>query len=279
MIFDCHTHLAASGDIGGDFLGDAKRAWGPDYEMDCRVERHRKAMEQCDGAIVLALDAPEVGYNVSNEFVASYVASDPQRLFGFASVDPNRPSPEKILEQAVREYGLVGLKLAPIYQCFDPLDKKCYPLYSKAQELGIPILWHQGTSYVKKGPLENCNPVLLDPIARAFPDLKMVVAHLGHPWFGEAVSLVRKHPNVFADVSALGSRPWQMYNAILCAVEYGIGEKLLFGTDFPFCDCNQTIEALRNVNAVTKGTALPRIPEQLIEEVIHRDTPGVLGIA
>ena len=62
-------------------------------------------------------------------------------------------------------------------------------------------------------------------------------------------------------------------------MEYGIGEKLLFGTDFPFCDCNQTIEALRNVNAVTKGTALPRIPEQLIEEVIHRDTPGVLGIA
>lgn len=278
MIFDCHTHLAKAGDIGGDFLGDAKRAWGDSYEMVCGVAEHEKAMEQCDGAIVLALDAPKVGYRVTNKFVAEYVATNPGRLFGFASVDPNRPSPERILEQVVKEYGLVGLKLAPIYQCFDPLDKMCYPLYAKAQELGIPILWHQGTSYVEKGPLESCNPVLLDPIARAFPDLKMVVAHLGHPWFNEAVCLVRKHRNVFADVSALGTRPWQMYNAMLCAVEYGIGSKLLFGTDFPFCDCNQTIAAMRSINAPVEGTALPRVPEQLIEDIIHRNTPALLGI-
>jgi predicted TIM-barrel fold metal-dependent hydrolase len=278
MIFDCHTHLARDGDIGGDFLADARRAWGTDYQMACSAEDHRKEMEQCDGAIVLALDAAEAGFYVSNEYVAEYVAADPGRLFGFASVNPNRPSPERLLEGAKGEYKLVGLKLAPVYQFFDPLDKKCYPLYSKAQELDMPILWHQGTSYIRMGPLELCNPVLLDPVARAFPNLKMVIAHLGHPWYAEAVSVVRKHPNVYADVSALCTRPWQMYNAILCAVEYNVGDKLLFGTDFPFSDCNQTVQALRNINTLTEGTALPRIPETLIEAIIHRNTPEILGI-
>lgn len=279
MIFDCHTHLAREADIGGDFLADAKRAWGPDYRMACSVDEHQKAMQQCDGAIVLALDAEEAGYYVPNQFVAEYVAACPSRLFGFASVNPSRPDPGHILEQAKREYGLVGLKLAPIYQFFDPLDQKCFPLYAKAQELGMPILWHQGTSYTRMGPLELCNPVLLDPVARAFPELKMVIAHLGHPWYSEAVCVVRKHPNVYADVSALGTRPWQMYNALLCAVEYGIEDKLLFGTDFPFFDCNQTIRALREVNSILEGTALPRISPQLIEDIIHRNTPEILGIA
>lgn len=278
MIFDCHTHLARETDIGGDFLADARHAWGPDYRMACSADEHAEAMKQCDGAIVLALDAEPAGYYVSNEFVAEYVRRDPARLFGFASVNPNRPSPERILEAAKREYGLHGLKLAPIYQYFEPDNPKYYPLYSKAQELGMPILWHQGTSYLRMGPLEWCNPVLLDPVARAFPDLKMVIAHLGHPWYSEAVCVVRKHHNVYADVSALGTRPWQMYSAVLCAVEYGIQEKLLFGTDFPFFDCNHTIEALRNINSVVEGTNMPRIPEELIEQIIHRNTPEILGI-
>ena len=279
MIFDCHTHFARETDISGAFLNDARRVWGQDYRMACNEQEHAAAMEQCDGAIVLAVDAQEAGYYVSNDYVAEYVSRNPNKLYGFASVNPNRPSPGRLLEEARHMYGLKGLKLAPIYQFFDPTDSKCYPLYAKAQELRMPIMWHQGTSYLQAGPLELCNPVLLDPIARAFPDLKMVIAHLGHPWYGEAVSVIRKHPNVYADVSALGTRPWQMYNAMLCAVEYGVADKLLFGTDFPFFDCNKTIAALRNVNALVKGTNMPRVPEELIEAIIHRNTPEVLEIA
>lgn len=278
MIFDCHTHFGRETDIGGAFLGDAQKAWGKDFRMACGEAEHEAAIEQCDGAIVLALDAQEAGYYVPNECVAEYVGRHPGKLYGFASVNPNRPNSERLLEEARRTYGLRGLKLAPIYQFFNPTDSKCYPLYAKAQELGMPIMWHQGTSYLHQGPLEVCNPVLLDPIARSFPDLKMIVAHLGHPWYSETVSLVRKHPNVFADISALGMRPWQMYNALVCAMEYGILEKLFFGTDFPFFNCFQTLAALRNVNAVAEGTNMPRIPEKAIEDIIHRNTPEILDI-
>ncbi|MFK7693176.1 amidohydrolase family protein [Paenibacillus sp. HJGM_3] len=278
LLFDCHTHLVEPHHISGHFLADAKKAWGESFRLSSTPEEHRKANEGCTGAIVLALDAPAVGFNVPNEWVAQYTAENPTRLFGFASVDPNRDSPERLLEAAVKELHLKGLKLAPIYQDFHPLDRICYPLYAKAQELKLPIMWHQGTSFVHKGPLEKSRPVYLDPVARSFPDLKMIIAHMGHPWMGETISVVRKNPNVFTDISALASRPWQMYNALVEAVEYGIEDKLLFGTDFPFFTVERTVESLRNINLAVDGTNLPRVPERVIEKILHKNTPELLGL-
>jgi len=279
MVFDCHTHLADPSHLGGDFIGNAQRAWGKGYQMNCTPEAHTQATKECCGAIILAVDAEEIGFCVPNTYVAEYVKQNPTRFFGFASVNPNRKGSHRILEEAYRDLGLRGLKVAPIYQMFDPLSNMCYPLYAKAEELGMPMMWHQGTSYVQYGPLELSNPVILDKIARSFPDLKMIIAHMGHPWILETLCVVRKQPNVYTDISALCTRPWQLYNAMVYAMEYGVTDKLLFGTDFPFFDCNTTMEALRKVNEIVEGSKLPRISEKVIEGIIHRDTPGILGLA
>lgn len=278
MIFDCHTHLFGPGHVGGSFLSDARRAWGDDYELIVTPDTHWEAYGQRDGAIVLAFDCPATGVVVPNEYVAAYVNDHRSSLFGFASVNPHDPDAPDQLAYAIRELGLVGLKLAPIYQNFYPDQQQYYPLYAKANELNIPILWHQGTSFVSEGFLDASRPAMLDPIARTFPDLKMVIAHLGHPWHGECVSVIRKNPNVYADLSALGSRPWQLYNAMMNVTEYKVPNKVLFGTDFPFSTIQQTIDSLRNINVLTEGTKLPRIPEADVEAIIHRNTPEILGL-
>ncbi len=278
MIIDCHTHLAYPEHIGGEFLSGAKNAWGDSFSLHATPEEHEEACKECDAAIILPIDAVEIGYKTPNEFIAEYAKRNPSKYFGFASVNPNRIDAVKILEHDIREYGLKGLKLGPIYQRFNPMDAMVYPLYAKANELKIPIMWHQATSYVPSGPLEYCNPVLLDPIARSFPDLKMVIAHLGHPWTAETACVVRKHKNVFADMSALGTRPWQMYNAMVSALEYGIQDKIIFGTDFPFFTVNKTIEAFRNINKIVEGTKLPLVPEKVIEDIIHRNTLEILDL-
>ena len=279
MLIDCHTHLANPEHIGGEFLLGAQRAWGEQCHLEATPEMHSEASKACDATIILPIDAEEMGYCTPNEFVAEYARKDPQRRIGFASVNPNRPNADKILKKAIQELGLKGLKLAPIYQNFNPTDPMVYPLYAMANQLKIPIMWHQGTSYVQSGPLEYSNAVLLDPVARHFPDLKMIVAHLGHPWFAETACLVRKHPNVYTDMSALSTRPWQMYNAMITALEYGIQDKIFFGTDYPFFTVEATLEAFRNINKVVDGTNLPRVPENVIEEIIHRNTLEILGLA
>lgn len=278
MIFDCHTHLFGPGQVGGATLAAVKRAWGDAAEMTALPEHHWECIKDCDGAIVLAFDAEATGIAVPNDYVADYVAGHPGKLFGFASVDPNKPDAAGLLEAAVREFKLCGLKLGPIYQNFYPDRSEHFPLYAKADELGIPILWHQGTSFVPEGFLDASRPAMLDPIARAFPRLKMIIAHMGHPWIGECIAVVRKNPAMFMDISALASRPWQFYNAMAAAVEYGVSDKILFGSDFPFFTTRQTIDAFRNINAVVAGTNLPRIPEQVIDDIVGRNTPELLEL-
>src|SRR4029434_8222171 len=104
------------------------------------------------------------------------------------------------------------------------------------------------------------------------PYVKLILAHLGHPYEGECVVVIRKHPNVFADISALHYRPFQFYHSLMLVQEYGVWNKLLFGSDYPFTTVNATLRDLRQMNAMLQGTALPRIQEDRIEEMIHRDS-------
>jgi len=279
MIFDSHTHLFGPQHIGGAMKAAAKRAWGENCDIIATPEQHLANIGGFDGGIVLAMDAAATGIVVPNDYVAEYVGKHPTRLFGFASVDPNKENAAGLLEQAIKEYKLSGLKLGPIYQNFYPDSKAHYPLYAKADELKLPILWHQGTSFVPEGYLDASRPAALDPIARTFPNLKMIIAHMGHPWIGECISVVRKHPNLYMDISALGSRPWQFYNAMVLAMEYGVLDKILFGSDYPFFTTQMTLDSFRNINALVEGSKMPHIPEKAIESIIHRNTPELLGLA
>ena len=115
-------------------------------------------------------------------------------------------------------------------------------------------------------------------VAIRHPDVKLILAHLGHPYEGECVVVIRKHPNVFADISALHYRPFQFYHSLMLVQEYGVWDKLLFGTDYPFTTVNATLDGLRSLNTMLDGTALPRLNEEKIEAMIARDTLTLLGI-
>jgi predicted TIM-barrel fold metal-dependent hydrolase len=115
-------------------------------------------------------------------------------------------------------------------------------------------------------------------VAVKYPDLKLILAHLGHPYEGECVVTIRKHPNVYADVSALHYRPFQLYQSLMLVQEYGVWNKLLFGTDFPFTTVNDSADGIRHLNDMLEGTALPRLDLDEIESMIHRDALNLLGI-
>ena len=107
----------------------------------------------------------------------------------------------------------------------------------------------------------------------------MILAHLSHPWEAECIAVLGELPNVYADISALHYRPWQLYNALMLVQEYGVYHKLLFGSDYPFTTIDESIDALFGLNKMLDGTALPRLDEKKIDEVIHRDTLAILELA
>ena len=175
-----------------------------------------------DRAVVLAFNAPAAGYVVPNDYVAAYVARDPARLIGFGAVDPSSPTAIDELERMQSDLGLVGCKLGPIYQNVDPLGPDFLRVCEALERLELPMLIHQGTTFARSGSLLLARPILLDEIALRYPKLKIVIAHVGHPWFDEAIAVVRRHPHVYADISGLVTRRWLLYQALVSAIEYRV---------------------------------------------------------
>ena len=277
MIVDIHTHVwECPCHIGEQFASDARAVGGGEIAVD--LDKHWQAMQPVDRAIVLGFRARHVGVLVPNEYVAGYVKQHPEKLIGFCSVDPHDDDALEQLDHAVNTLGLRGLKLGPIYQNMHACDTRMKRLFQRAEEMQIPVLIHQGTTFCTNVSLEIANPLQLQPIALEFPRLRLIIAHMGHPWIAETLVLIRKNRNFFTDISALQYRPWQFYNALVTAMEYGVLDRLFFGSDYPFTTPAATIDALRNINRMVEGTNLPRLPIEKMEEMIHRDSLKLVGI-
>lgn len=278
-MIDCHTHVMLYPDhISDEFLSEASRARSGPVNLQADPRDHWEAMRAVDRAIVFGLRAKHTGLVVPNDFVADYVAQHPEKLIGFASVDPNEADYLDELRRATEDLGLRGLKLGPVYQNYHPMDERMLAVYEFCERRHLPILIHQGTTFPRRAPLKFAPPILLEDVAFEYPELVMIIAHMGHPWIGETIALVRKHPHLYTDISALYYRPWQFYNAVMLAVEYGVANKLLFGSDFPFTTPAQSAAGLKNINHVVGTSGLPRVPEQVIEEILHRDSLALLGL-
>jgi uncharacterized protein len=281
VIVDVHSHVPTHRDVipAGEWIENAK--WRPDRVVAATTTwaDYDQAFADIDVSIAftIARDRTRVDTEL-NDRVADFVGAAPDRRIGFMSVHPDVAGAEDEFERCRTALALKGVKLGPNYQIFDPLGGGAKRIYRLAQEHELPILFHQGASPVREAPLRYAHPLLMDEIATEFPDLRIVMAHMGHPWQRETIVTIRKHPHVYADVSALFYRPWSFYEGLRLAVEWGAFEKLLFGSDFPIATPGETMAGLRNVNAPIAGTALPPVPLTAIEDLIHRNPLPLLGL-
>jgi len=208
-----------------------------------------------DRAVLLPIDCTSTcGAPIwSNEQIAELCQMS-ERFIGFGSVDPHQPETVQELEQAVRRLGLRGLKLAPGIQEFYPNDPALYPLYERAQELGIPILFHAGMTWEPRAKAAYGRPIYFEDVAYDFPELKIVLAHLAWPWVLEAVSLALKYPNLYLDTSALYfDNPkdfitFAMAQQVPLTVwERSLRKQLVFGSNYPRVEIKNMAAAVRSL--------------------------------
>jgi uncharacterized protein len=292
-IVDVHTHAPRyrTRDAVPDLPVNAK--WRPDKAMPTGYtwDEYLAVMAPVDRAICfnIAADPRPTMAGMSpahraparqiNDETAAFVRAYPEKFIGFLALHPHDADVLEEIERATQDLGLRGIKLGPNYQNFDPLGDEAFRVYRRAQELRLPVLFHQGTSPERFADLDFAHPRHMDRVATAFPDLTIIMAHIGHPWQIDCLAVVRKHPHVWADVSANFYRPWSHYNALRAATEWGVLDKLLFASDFPAATPQETMDGMRRVNAILDGTALPRVPEEKIEEIINRDSLALLGLS
>jgi predicted TIM-barrel fold metal-dependent hydrolase len=207
-------------------------------------------------SFLYAVDAPIV--YASNEYVGKLCKKYPDRLTGVASVNPLDKNCTDNLERAVNDFGMKGLKLHPPLQNFFINDEKVFPVYEKALELDIPVIFHVGTTpFGSICRLSQANPILVDDVAVAFPELRIMLTHLGTLWHNESFMVVEKNPCVYIDTAAYLYEIKELLTANL--IERIGSDKIIFGTDYPmpyagkvhrmkdFTDCIKSLDIDENI--------------------------------
>jgi len=192
-----------------------------------------------DKAIVFPLAFPENAeqLNILNEFTINSVSKYSKRLIGFAVIAPSDIAASiKLLEQVIKEDQLRGIKIHPSMQRVFMNDPLLDPIYEFATQADIPILFHSGAGPSGQSD-KYSQPSLIEDVLIKHKGLKVILAHMGRPFYEETAYILRKYGNVFADISANKGRkggPALLRHVLMFLHTYaGAAERLIFGTDYP----------------------------------------------
>ncbi|HEV7707229.1 MAG TPA: amidohydrolase family protein [Asanoa sp.] len=277
-MIDVHTHCHLAEHWGCEWHRNWQPVYGHEY-ADRTPEQYDEAMAAAgvDLAFVFGMRATRAGVITPNEYVEQFCAATSTNTIGFMALDLSDADVMDQLADGIAR-GLRGIKLYPVLAHFDPRDPAHDPFFRAATEAGLIVLWHMGTTPSPEGRLELTNPLLVDDVARRHPDLVQIIAHLGHPWQRETIVVLRKSRNVFGDVSASWARPLDGFMALVRAQEWGVTQKLLFGSDYPMWTPAEAVDGLRSLAAMrTEG--LPAIKPETIEWLLDGDQRAALGLS
>ena len=172
-----------------------------------------------------------------NDFISEYQRHAPERLIAFGSVHPRFcKDVDGEMHRLIQDLGIRAIKIHPPHQLFYPNDylaelPSLRAVYQRCEEWGIPVMIHTGTSFFQGARIKYGDPICLDDIAVDFPRLKIIMAHGGRPfWMDSAFYLVRRHKNLFMDVSSIP--PTKLISEYFPRLAE-IGDKVLWGTDWP----------------------------------------------
>jgi predicted TIM-barrel fold metal-dependent hydrolase len=280
LITDCHVHIEPYELFKPSALAlmKAKRANFEEIESYSRSpSAFLKYLDRCgvDRAALINYVAPEViGFGPEvNQFVADYVKEDPKRLIACGSVHPRHTKNVLADVEHILRLGIRMIKIHPPHQLLYPNDylhgvKELEIIYRAAEANGIPVMFHTGTSVFPGARNKYGDPIYVDDVAVDFPKLKILLAHGGRPlWMDTAFFLIRRHPNVYLDISGIPPRKLLEYFPRLDE----IARKTLFGTDWPgpgVPDIKQNVEDFRALEMpeemrqqIFSGTAAALWPE------------------
>ena len=249
LVIDFHLHVTTVDEYNEWFLDWMRKLHGEDGLT------HLRSVLASPESLLQFMDEQGIDYVVAlaemntmvtgvslNDRVAEFCRGS-ERLVPFANINPyltfNRVAE---LERCVTKLGVKGLKLYPTYQHFYPNDNRLFPIYERAQELGIPVMLHTGSSVFPGSLMKYGDPLFLDEIAVFFPRLKIIQSHAGRGfWYDRAFFLAGLHENVYMDITGL---PPQNLLKYFPDLERN-ADKIIFGSDWP-----GIIDIKRNVAAI-----------------------------
>jgi hypothetical protein len=210
----------------------------------------------------------KINFTVRNDEIKKLILESKGKFIGGCTVKPTEYTQEDIdvLDVDIKNGIFKAIKLYPGYEHFFPYEEKCTPIYELAQRNNIPVLFHTGDTWSEAGgaKLKYAHPLNIDEVAVSFPDVNFVLCHLGNPWIIDAMEVLFKNNNAYADLSGflvgkIDKTYKKYYDGRIRAIMEGIHfdylrlvEKLMFGTDYPLANYASYIKFIRMLDLTNK---------------------------
>lgn len=244
-VIDAHIHIQP-----WEMLHDGARealSRGRDAQQTRRMMQNPDALiaymdeHNIEKVVIINYVAPTVmGFQEpgTSEFSVEYAQAYPDRIIPFGGIDPHTSDDiERRVAYIIEGLGVRGIKLHPPHQLFAPNAyrdggdlRTLAVIYEMAEDSGVPIMIHTGTSVFPGARNKYADPMFIDDVAVDFPKLIIILAHGGRPiWMDEAFFLLRRHRNVWLDISSVPPHRLLDYFPWLERVAH----KTIFGSDWP----------------------------------------------
>jgi predicted TIM-barrel fold metal-dependent hydrolase len=297
-VIDSHMHLFSSAEAGKKAMRGISLTgyWGTRKELDEVIKESNIALAATVATIplrimfesrIMKLDEKDPqSHEFKNKIREEIVdrlkrynrwlcdqARERRDLLPFIAIDPFIGTDGMLseLEECVKYHGAKGLKLHPMLGQYYPHDRSLWPIYERAQEMGIPIIFHGGRS-VESPDVQYSHPKEFESVLDAFEGLKIVIAHFGNDYFDDSIRISKSFPNSFFDTSGaistfLVEESISDEKAIEIIHELGVN-KVLFGSDFPWSHPGRDMERIVNMG----------FKEWEMERIFHRNAEIVFGL-
>jgi hypothetical protein len=258
MVIDCHTHL----------------------DDDGSADNLLRSMDEAeiDASIIIAETLPG---DISNADQVLQAVRQSERLWAIINCVFSRTVELKYVEELTQLLGddrVVGLKFYLGYEEYSPNDERLYQLYEYCEKHAVSIMFHTGVLEAgSSGLLEYSHPLQVDRVATRFPNLSIVMAHMGNPWLIDCAAVLAKNENVYADMSAffaenksITAHDVEVFKQRMEQVRVFLYsyDKFLFGTDYPLYSQKEYLGAVE---------ALDIAPDEH-ERVMHANAARLFGV-
>jgi predicted TIM-barrel fold metal-dependent hydrolase len=234
---------------------------------------------EIDASIIIAETLPG---NISNLTQVLEAVRKSERLWALVNCVFSKTVELTYIEeltQVLQEDRVVGLKFYLGYEEYSANDERLLQVYEYCEKNGVPIMFHTGVLEAgSTGLLEYSHPLQVDRIATRFPNLTIVMAHMGNPWLIDCAAVLAKNPNVYADMSAffaenrsITAHDVEVFKQRMEQVRVFLYsyEKFLFGTDYPLYSQKEYLAAVQALDM-----------EQTERElVMHANASRLFGVA
>ncbi len=239
MKIDSHMHLIRKKNFDTATFERLKLKVPEDTDIDELVHWMKQA--GVERAVAMGQDMTRIwNTTFGDDYVYNCVKKYPDFFIGLCSIEPidkanrfNQPAFD-YFKECITERNLKGVLLTPPYGQYYSNDRNCYPFYEESLQHDTVVQYHHSAQMGPAilAPTKYANLFTLNDVIIDFPDLKIVVEHIGYPWSEHLFILMANNKNLWTDLAMMYERPMKTVWSLVLAKEYGVIDRVMYASDY-----------------------------------------------